>query len=530
MASLATAVTTAQRESDKLAQKGGKANAAKVEAATLKLQNASSQWDSQAPFIMETFQVLDEARLNHLREVLTQYQTHELAVLTDCKRSIERSMNALLEVDTAQEIKNWSKSVTAGKPITERRARQLSAAPTDSSVNSPPPPSSHGDNASSPSNSQEHFRGKHPNKRVTQSMEISQAVALLEVRGINAFAYFKSESKTKSRIGTILNRRRQSIHGGFARAPSPTKMPPFLRSSTSRDGRPSPSPRASTNNLQDASRDARLSSLAESPPSLSPPGQTNGTYRAASFDRAAGSPVKRGTNGSTPGSDLFDFQPPPGPPPSQMQASPPRRTDSDGFTVPTAMNDPISQAQMEAGQEGELPQFKLDIRKDPIPEQDADAQAALSNVTNTLRSSVAIAPTRKVGTVRGRRDVRNTVYNPTALDIPTTENQLPPSPSPPAPIATSRAAALAALSSPDPASDTTSIRSGNSLANNVVVKHVDSHLPGINASIIETASATFSEGQIRTAKIGGEIALNYNSESVSPVTGMLFQVLQAPQS
>ena len=177
--------------------------------------------------------------------------------------------------------------------------------------------------------------------------------------------------------------------------------------------------------------------------------------------------------------------------------------------------DPISQAQLEA-QEGEQPQFKLDIRKEPIPEQDADAAAALSAVTNTLRSSQAVTPSRKVGTIRGRRDVRNTIYAPAgSLDIGATPSEYPPPPSPsptPGAIAMTRAATLSSLSGhvPPPASDTASIRSGHSLSNNAVAKHHEMHGLGLNASIIETINATFEDGEIKTAKISGEIALIFN--------------------
>ena len=208
--------------------------------------------------------------------------------------------------------------------------------------------------------------------------------------------------------------------------------------------------------------------------------------------------------------DISDVRAPPGPPPSQLMAN--NRTDSEGYTVPGGMNDPISQAQLEA-QDGEQPQFKLDIRKEPIPEQDADAAAALSAVTNTLRSSQAVTPSRKIGTIRGRRDVRNTIYAPSAsLDIGAT-SEYPPPPSPtPATIAMTRAATLSSLSGhvPPPASDTASIRSGHSLSNNAVAKHHEMHGPGLNASIIETLNATFEAGEIKTAKISGEIALVFN--------------------
>lgn len=194
-----------------------------------------------------------------------------------------------------------------------------------------------------------------------------------------------------------------------------------------------------------------------------------------------------------------------------MKAATENRRDSEGFTVPGTMNDPISQAQQEAAQEAAQSQFKLDIQKDPIPEQDADAQAALSNVANTLRSSQMATPNRKVGTVRGRRDVRNTIFVPqgNSLDVTSPEHPLPPSPG----IAAGRAATLATLSSgehaPASASDTTSIRSGHSLAG-VAVKHAEMHQPGLNASLIETMHATLENGVIQTLKINGEIALVYN--------------------
>lgn len=262
----------------------------------------------------------------------------------------------------------------------------------------------------------------------------------------------------------MLGRRRQSIHGGFNRAPSPSKggFVPFGRSSGSREGRPSPSPRASSGNLRDSpSHDNRLSSLAESPPPLSPtsPNGTNGVSAESSHISDA---IRRTTNGTTPSAlaDLSDVQPPPGPPPSHLKEA---QKDSEGFTVPTAMADPISQAEQEA-LDPDQPQFKLDIRKEPIPEQDADAQAALSNVANTLRSSQAVTPSRKVGTIRGRRDVRNTIFVPSipasnSLEVGGQE-PMPPSPGIPA----GRAAALAALSSSEhhsapSVSDSTSIRS-----------------------------------------------------------------------
>jgi hypothetical protein len=337
----------------------------------------------------------------------------------------------------------------------------------------------------------------------------------------------KIESKLKSRFGTMMGRRRQSIHGGFNRAPSPSKggglpsFPSFGRNTSSRDGRPSPSPRQSSNNLREISHDNRLSSLAESPTSpRSPNGNANGVARPALISESTSNTTNGVTGGAYP--DLSGVEPPPGPPPSHLKAE--NRKDSEGFTVPSAMDDPISQAQQEAAQESEQPQFNLAIRNEPIPEQDADAAAALSSVTNTLRSAQAVTPSRKVGTVRGRRDVRNTIYMPSAsnsLDVTTSEHPLPPSPG----IQFGRNAALAALSSNEhvapSASDTTSIRSGHSLMSTILVKHADMHDPGLNASFIETVNATLEGGDVKTSKISGEIALIFNkTETDTTLPGM----------
>lgn len=328
--------------------------------------------------------------------------------------------------------------------------------------------------------------------------------------------------------------RRQSVQGGFARAPSPSQAPspskgflPFNRNNPSRDGRPSPSPRASSNNLRESpAPDNRLSSLAESPPMRSPVSQTNGHSNNAipdtNFisDAVSGRTSSHVPNGSASSNlpDLSDVQPPAGPPPSHLRAAGASK-DSEGFSVPAPMTDAISQAEQDAAAESDTHQLKLDIKNEPIQDQDADSQAALSNVTNTLRS--AVTPNRKAGTVRGRRDVRNTIFVPSSsLNVNSPETNYPPSPG----IATGRAAALAALSSGEPnaaqaASDTTSIRSGHSLTNHASVKHVDSHEPGLNASVIETVSMTYEKGVVISSKINGEIALIHNAIDDVPSAG-----------
>lgn len=128
----------AQLKADKLGKKGGKANSLKVDNVTQKLETANSQWDSQAPFVFEKLQAVDESRLNHLRDVLTQYQTHEADQVERNRVTAETTLNALLEVDTSQEIQNFARNTTQGRPKLERNTRRTSSSAASNTM--PPPP------------------------------------------------------------------------------------------------------------------------------------------------------------------------------------------------------------------------------------------------------------------------------------------------------------------------------------------------------------------------------------------------------
>lgn len=336
-----------------------------------------------------------------------------------------------------------------------------------------------------------------------------------------------AESKLR-RLGTMFGgRRRQSIHGGFGQL-SPQKAPSFGRLGSSHGAQRGVSPRASATNLQDSQR---LSSLAEtpdttqrepepfSPKTTEPPHETtNGIRQNESLLDSPAPVVQPPSNvNGTREPDLSDVKPPPGPPPShkqETQAPPtPVTKDSEGFNIPPPMNDPISEAQKEAAEEGDQ-MFKLNISNTPVEEEDPEAKlAALSSVANSLKIGPA---TRRSGTVRGRRDVRNTVYMAPQPQIPESQtgssfSSLPGSPS--LPTSFSKSSAVAALTSEASiaaTSDTQSVRSGNSLGSLVHQRHPDMHGPGLNSSIVETVSAVFEEGDLKSASIAGEIAFVNN--------------------
>lgn len=121
LSTIAKELEDAKEKSEKLSKKGGKASALKVDAATARLESASSQWESQAPFILETLQALDEQRCNHLRDVLTQLETHEVDQSDRLRAAANDALATILEADTAKEVENFVSRVTAGKPRVERR-------------------------------------------------------------------------------------------------------------------------------------------------------------------------------------------------------------------------------------------------------------------------------------------------------------------------------------------------------------------------------------------------------------------------
>ena len=147
--SMARELDDAADKSDKLSRKAGRANTQKVDQATARLESASQQWESQSPFIFETLQALDEQRINHLRDVLTQFETHAVDQATRSQSSAEEVLNVMLEIDTSQEIQNFARRTTSGKPKVERRSTVRQPTPvTPVTAPSPAPPSITGDDVS----------------------------------------------------------------------------------------------------------------------------------------------------------------------------------------------------------------------------------------------------------------------------------------------------------------------------------------------------------------------------------------------
>ncbi|KAF2445506.1 hypothetical protein P171DRAFT_430911 [Karstenula rhodostoma CBS 690.94] len=519
LSSIARDIDTAKKKAEKLREKGAKAKASAVASAVADVENATMQWESQAPYVFEKLQAVDESRLNHLRDALTQFQTHEVDQVERNRISAEETLNVLLNIETADEIQTWALRMRSGEkpPLAIRKSssvgtpsRSLAPPPMP-----PPPMMQADDDRSQKSGSVPEEKGKH-------------------------------SSNPLKRFGTVLNRRRQSMHP-YGRQSSPERksnsnlgsgFPGFGKiKSKDRDtggssiDRPGSSATGATPRLSDASASPKHTRK-----SSADPDRPNGISPEPYEERAASpTPAPAAVNGTTHETipELIE----PMSPPQTEEVKPEPEKDAEGFSVPLSAIDAITQAENEAREAGlggnELnppPQFKLDIKNAPIEEEEGDVNAALADMANTLRAQAI--PPRRSGTSRGRRDVRNTIFVPSpATPELTSIGEVPPIPSassentsfpppaiPPQPASPVFRLPHRTLATDDhAASDTQSIRSGRSLSSSTstTMKHPDMHEPGLNASLVETVSAWFEQGNVTKSLVIGQVALAFNPVDLS---------------
>jgi hypothetical protein len=139
---LAKDVDNANKRQEKLNSKGGKADAQKVASAATSVEDAELQWDSQAPYVFERLQEVDEVRLELLQKCLTQFQTFADETRNSASASLEECLNALLNIQIADDVVLFSQRAQQGAvpTIRERRmSRSQQPVPSESSTLAPPP-------------------------------------------------------------------------------------------------------------------------------------------------------------------------------------------------------------------------------------------------------------------------------------------------------------------------------------------------------------------------------------------------------
>lgn len=192
--------------------------------------------------------------------------------------------------------------------------------------------------------------------------------------------------------------------------------------------------------------------------------------------------------------------------------------------------DPFAQAQVDSPISSDDTARNFEIKDQPIPEDAGAAQAAMNDMANQLRMQAQTSGMNRVqGSVRGRRDVRNTVFVPnTNQEFPSASATPTLDPATPASAGTyNTAATTGRTGSPElmtpvkrslgtgtipedgsHISDAHSIHSAHSAVG--MVHHQDMTSPGLNASIVETVNTWFSDTGVIRSTVVGEVALAYN--------------------
>ncbi|OQO11578.1 hypothetical protein B0A48_03305 [Cryoendolithus antarcticus] len=576
LGAIAGDVETAKQKTEKLRSKGDKADTNKVANAISDFEEAQVQWQSQAPYVFESLQAIDESRWNHVRDVLTQFQTHEVDQVEKQRVSAEQVLNQLLNVETADEIKTYALRIMENKPPVRQ-----STQPRGSSANL---------SSSSPATS----RFSHTPLAPTLSHQDESASQ--RSNSIQEPEKKKGALKGLKRLGTVMGRssRRESKQPQqlAPMAESPERAPrasPFS-SFSGRLGR------SKENTLEPPAESAQRprsplrlgSEVLDTPPRTDsrPQPRAADSYSTPSKNSHSVAPIVGGAmvgglaggaayasapNG-THQDDLADLEPPKpaqSAPVPQPTITEPQR-DNEGYSLPPSNVNPITQAQQEALSNGEnvQPQYNVSIRNAPIQE-DADRDTALADIASKLQIAPTLNP-RRMGTVRGRRDARNSFVPPpageqqvesSAIDAPQaiapppvaeveqTERALPAEPTA-APLASphsiggfSPGQVPASTFSPFPtasepfspfrpqsrtaqlgneaAGDNQSIRSSRSLTSTGSqggIRHPELTDNGLNSSVVETVSARFENGQLISSTLIGEIALAHNPTDFSAST------------
>ncbi|KAK5124530.1 hypothetical protein LTR85_001747 [Meristemomyces frigidus] len=578
LASMAKDVERAQQKVEKLRGRGERAEADKVANASSEVDNAQSQWDSQAPYVFENLQAVDETRLNMLRDVLTQFQTHEVDMVTKSQTTAEHCLNVLLSLQTEDEIKTFALKAVQGKSRPQRQHRP--SIPTPSASRAPPTSFS----ALSPTMSQ-------PDDTSQRSGSMQEEKKKSRFGGLKRLGTVVGGKKRESKQPSLEpmaespdRRSKASPFNSFSNRLGRSKGAPALEPPQETPSRERPrSPlRLGSEVMEPSSASRNLPSSPRPVSRMEAPPQVNGTPSATRNVPVLATPIP---NGSHQG-DLADLEPPkPSQPEPQIEtAAAEVQRDSEGFSLPPSNLDPISQAQADAAAAGEgaAPAFNVNIRNAPIREEAGDSEAALASVANKLQAPPTVVS--RTGTIRGRRQGRPVSSIPSNYVAPT-EQQFPepspravsspiqtpaqaaaeeprevlpspteaaavplPSPGPAPSLAQSPSGAFAPAAaagtafspfastmsqhSPfrpdsrsaigtDHAADGGSIRSGRSLTStgSQGLKHPELNEAGLNSSVVETVSARFENGKIVSSSLIGEIALAYNPADLSTPFG-----------
>lgn len=331
LAAAAKAVDVAEEKEQKVKRRGAKAKQQQITEAANAVNHASGEWESQAPFAFEKFQAADESRCNHLRDVLTTWQTLELDQAQRNMQAAEATLNVILDINTSDEIKGFVNKVTAGKDKIERlRSR------TTSSGGPPGVPSTPSivadDSVSVQSSGSGGGSGGGGLSRLSTYRPSPLSTNTSSGSALNL-----------KRLGTVLRGRNRNSSIPYFRSASPDKRPDSNGTGAVGRGQLSlmpPSPSAAINNGLTSPRQENQSLII--PGTATPP-------RPSTGKSSPPTPTQNGESRPETAVTLPDTPVTPATPSVTVTASEPQ-TDSEGYTIPPPVHDIGGQIQDESAE------------------------------------------------------------------------------------------------------------------------------------------------------------------------------------
>ena len=373
LVAMAKDVDKAQQKLSKIQNKGDRADSSKVASFNQELETALSDWKSQAPYVFENLQALDDSRFSRLKESLTQLVMNDNeAAQRSSSAWAPGCLDAVLNTQPSDEITAFAlRSVqpTSETPMLARDSTAVrpSAAPFTRSTSE----------FLTPGGSQRNVEAASQLSESTQEKKKDRFGGL-------------------SKIGTVVkrSRNRDSIYGSSqlqTSEPSEQKASrlPFKRFGRGKSSNPalestpetppaarsSPPPRLGSGMLRRPS--SRAPSPAPQQTQVNP--QTPGHINGSTFD-----PQSNVVSSNSHRSDLADLEP-------QRPSDPVAPPEQDVTIGAQASQrppdiDPITRAQQEANMErdGTTPAFNVNIRDAPIKDDTESSPAALADVATAL--------------------------------------------------------------------------------------------------------------------------------------------------
>lgn len=524
---LAKSLEAAQKKADKLKDKKSRGSA--KSSANAAVEDARTQWESRAPFVFEKLQAVDEHRLNHLRDVLTQLQTHESDQVERSRQSAESCLNALLNVDTSEEINTFALKASGGRTAEPATRTTTAATTTTETPAATEPPATRETTATETTAATTNHDRSAPSSppATAESLppppRIHDDAASRRSSGSNQPRPTVAEPRHSAfglkRLGTVMNRRKSIVQppAGHSAPPERKFRSPFSfrRTESARNfhqvgDQPTTGNALAPVNFHDEPSQQR-------PKSGNP--EAEGERRAESRQ-----------HGGKPLGDVIPEEAPVNDTPlattqshETKDAPPKEQLDAEGFSAKPDTVDEITRIQREAAASEESG-INLTIREKPIQEDEGEAKNALNEMASTLRLQAQHSGlSRGTGTLRGRRDVRNTIFIPspppptgnepndgvspgissTSVDRPISPDQQARNVSPPVP----------GVEDHHTISDIASVHSSHTLQSlSGTIAHPILTDGGLNASIAEKLHVLVSQGKVAASTVVGEVALAYNPQ------------------